>query len=201
VAVASAGPYASLHLAPDRQPHQHPTTQFLQAVCPSCRPTNSVKALKAQNVCQNNQQVKVDRKPVGICLGLSPYTPCTDGRTSRKHHVYGPVNLMNDWMPSSIQSMGQEAGKVFSASHINEHLPSVLWRCWLGGRKGIRPVRNRVMRCWCGYLPGARCRLFAYVPADATAIPKPHRLLPHLNPDRYYLSGTGSLRLSWKRGR
>jgi len=28
VAVASAGPYASLHLAPDRQPHQHPTTLF-----------------------------------------------------------------------------------------------------------------------------------------------------------------------------
>jgi len=47
VAVASAGPYASLHLAPDRQPHQHPTTLFLQAGCPSCRPTNSVKALKA----------------------------------------------------------------------------------------------------------------------------------------------------------
>jgi len=47
VAVASAGPYASLHLAPDRQPHQHPTTLFLQAGCPSCHPTNSVKALKA----------------------------------------------------------------------------------------------------------------------------------------------------------
>jgi len=46
VAVVSAGPYASLHLAPDRQPHQHPTTQFLQAGCPSCQPTNSVKALK-----------------------------------------------------------------------------------------------------------------------------------------------------------
>jgi len=26
VAVASPGPYASLHLAPDREPHQHPTT-------------------------------------------------------------------------------------------------------------------------------------------------------------------------------
>ena len=26
---------------------QHPTTQFSQAGCPSCRPTNSVKALKA----------------------------------------------------------------------------------------------------------------------------------------------------------
>jgi len=47
VAVASAGPYASLHLTPDRQPHQHPTTQLLGAGCPSCRPTNSVKALKA----------------------------------------------------------------------------------------------------------------------------------------------------------
>ena len=47
VAVASAGPYASLHHAPDRQPRQHPTTRFLQAGCPSCRPTNSVKALKA----------------------------------------------------------------------------------------------------------------------------------------------------------
>jgi len=46
VAVASAGPYASLHLAPDRQPRQHPTTQFLQAGCPSCHPTNSVKAPK-----------------------------------------------------------------------------------------------------------------------------------------------------------
>ena len=47
-------------------------------------------------------------------------------------------------------------------------LPSVLWRCWLGGRKGIRPVKNGVVRCWRGYLSGARCRL-AYGPADATA--------------------------------
>ena len=47
-------------------------------------------------------------------------------------------------------------------------LPSVLWRCWLGGRKGIRPVKNWVMGCWHGYLSGVRCRL-AYSPADATA--------------------------------
>ena len=46
--------------------------------------------------------------------------------------------------------------------------PSVLWRCWLGDRKGIRPVKNRVVGCWRGYLSGARCRL-AYGPADATA--------------------------------
>ena len=47
-------------------------------------------------------------------------------------------------------------------------IPSVLWRCWLGGRKGIRPAKNWVVDCWHGYLSGARCRL-AYGPADATA--------------------------------
>ena len=33
-----------------RQPCQHPTTQFLHAGCPSCCPTNSVKALKADGM-------------------------------------------------------------------------------------------------------------------------------------------------------
>jgi len=47
-AVASAGLYAiNPHLAPDRQPHQHIISQFLQAECSFWRPTNSVKALKA----------------------------------------------------------------------------------------------------------------------------------------------------------
>jgi len=32
--------------------------------------------------------------------------------------------------------------------------PPVLWRCWLGGRKGIRPVQNWVVGCWHGYLSG-----------------------------------------------
>jgi len=40
-------------------------------------------------------------------------------------------------------------------------LPSVLWCCWLGGRKGIRPAKNWVVGCWLGYVSGAKCR-FAY---------------------------------------
>jgi len=72
----------------------------------------------------------------------------------------------------------------------------------LVGRQEEHPAcKHRVMRCWCGYLSGARCRLFTYGPADATAIPKHHRLLPRLSPDWFYLSGTGLPRLSWKRGR
>ena len=45
LAVASAGSYTSLHLTPD--------SSFLQARCPSCYPTKSIKALKGW---QNNQK-------------------------------------------------------------------------------------------------------------------------------------------------
>jgi len=38
VAVASAGPYTSLHLAPDRQPQQHPTTVFFTGWMPFLPP-------------------------------------------------------------------------------------------------------------------------------------------------------------------
>ena len=37
-------------------------------------------------------------------------------------------------------------------------------------------------------------------PADATAIPKPRRLLPNLNPDCFYRFGTDLPRLSWTIG-
>ena len=40
-----------------------------------------------------------------------------------------------------------------------QFFPSVLWHCWLGGRKGIRPVKNWVVGCWRGYLSGARCEV------------------------------------------
>jgi len=46
---------------------------------------------------------------------------------------------------------------------------SVLRRCWLGSKKGIQTVENRVVGCWRGYLSGARCR-FAYDSADVDAI-------------------------------
>ena len=43
MAVASAGPYASLHLAPDREPRQHPTTQFFPTeITRNCKQHGSV---------------------------------------------------------------------------------------------------------------------------------------------------------------
>ena len=46
--------------------------------------------------------------------------------------------------------------------------------------------KNWVIECWCGCLTGVGCRLFACGPADATAIPEPHHLLPDLNSDWFF---------------
>jgi len=71
--------------------------------------------------------------------------------------------------------------KIYLVFLLLHFVPSMLWCCWLVGRKGIWPVKkNWVVGCWRGYLSGARCR-FAYDPADAA-----------VNPDWFYLSGPGS---------
>jgi len=57
----------------------------------------------------------------------------------------------------------------------------------VGRQEGHPACKKRVVRCWRGYLSGARCRL-AYGPADATAT---YCLLLQQNPDWFYLSGTG----------
>ena len=56
-AVASAGPYANnLHLAPDRQPHQHLTLNYLQARCSSWGP---------EKQCQNTEGMTISSKVIG----------------------------------------------------------------------------------------------------------------------------------------
>jgi len=35
---------------------------------------------------------------------------------------------------------------------VIQNSPSVLWRCWLGGSKGIQSVKNWVVGCWRGCL-------------------------------------------------
>jgi len=87
------------------QTYNHASTlplNFLQTGCPSCRPTNSVKALKGLQLLQYWQQKAVLLPPMTKwLLWLMPDIPYTSQCT----------------------------------------IPSVLWRCWLGGRKGIRPVK------------------------------------------------------------
>jgi len=54
-----------------------------------------------------------------------------------------------------------------------------------------------VVRYWHGYLSEARCKRFAYGPADATATPSS---LAPVKAIMVYLSGAGLPRLSWKKG-
>ena len=49
VAVASAGPYASLHLTPDRQPCQHPTTQFIIGRMPFLQPNQQRRSTEGRD--------------------------------------------------------------------------------------------------------------------------------------------------------
>jgi len=76
----------------------------------------------------------------------------------------------------------------------NFHAFSVLM---LLGRQERHPAcKNWVVRYWRGYLSAARCKWFAYGPADATAT---HSSLASLKSRMVYLSGAGLPRLSWKK--
>jgi len=80
-----------------------------------------------------------------------------------------------------------------SNSHANGS--SVLLPCWLGGRKGIRPVKTE----WWGtgvVMSAARCKWFAYGSADATATPSS---LAPAKSRMIYLSGAGLPRSSRKK--
>ena len=59
---------------------------------------------------------------------------------------------------------------VFSQFSLRPVMPSVLRRCWLGGRKGIRPVKHRAVGCWCGSLleQGADLHMAHLIPLPLT---------------------------------
>jgi len=56
VAVASAGPYASLHRAPDRQPRQHPTTQFFTRRMPFLPPNQQRQTTEGKSCSINSAE-------------------------------------------------------------------------------------------------------------------------------------------------
>ena len=124
--------------------------------------------------------------PVCICkyvkLGVVQWVlrrGCTDaewwGDSGRwptcwsQHHrlQHGPEERRwRSWPTGTFQHCTLSSACFTFLAQCCMHLPSVLWCCWLHGRKGIQPVENWVVGCWCGYLSGARCR---HDPADATA--------------------------------
>ena len=113
---------------------------------------------------------------VYLCVGLdrAPMTQWINGHTC--WHTYDKRRFVAVYYTSvnrnHLTPLGSNSVSSICCGFVVQSVyfvPSVLWRCWLGGRKGIRPVKkNWAVGCWRGYLSGVRCRL-AYVPADSTA--------------------------------
>ena len=71
----------------------------------------------------------------GQMLFLTPNQQCqsTEGT---KTQLYMYIIAALPYQVSKCQKT------IFGYASHNSSLPSVLWRCWLGGRKGIRPVKK-----------------------------------------------------------
>jgi len=123
VAVALAGRYASLHLAPDRYHTSSSPLSFSQAGCPSCRPTNSVKALKAgftSHSTQNRSFPKRFHKP-SSWLGMKKTKPNTTKASihQSKELYYNTKKLMPGLVAFYDIQPGNAAG-LFSKEKINK---------------------------------------------------------------------------------
>ena len=75
-------------------------------------------------------------------------------------------NLIYEWLWWVSPPVTRDTGVQFPDW---DPIPSVLWRCWLGGRKGIWPVKNWVVGCWRGYLGwGADLHIAQQMPLPLT---------------------------------
>ena len=63
-------------------------------------------------------------------------------RQTDNHASTPPLSLLQAGCPSCCPTNSVKALKGYISIYHIVIVPSVLWRCWLGGRKGIRPVKN-----------------------------------------------------------
>jgi len=61
--------------------------------------------------------------------------------------------------------------KLHNAIHILAEFAFSAWTLLVGRQEEHLVCKHLSNGCWRGYLSGARCKYFAYGPADATAIP------------------------------
>ena len=60
-------------------------------------------------------------------------------------------------------NLHQQSKAVVYLSYVMFSFSSVLWHCWLGDRKGIRPVKSWVLVCWWWWFDWSFARLIAPV--------------------------------------
>ena len=120
MAVASAGPHANKSALHSRQiatPVSHHSV--LQAGCPSCRPTNSVKALKAvthkNNRAKNMKAVATKEKEKAEC----------ELRTALSRPKRTSVCMVRSWASSNM--MMEYCVRSGSIRHSRSSMPSVMY--------------------------------------------------------------------------
>jgi len=82
VAVASAGPYASRHLGPDREPRQHPTTQFFTGRMPFLPPNQQRQS--TEGIKYDDPQLKKSHSGCALVRHFQP----------RVHHIWMSDSLL-----------------------------------------------------------------------------------------------------------
>ena len=97
--------------------------------------------------CLTDEYLCVDdiRFTKGLQLFISSYTTTTNTSTN---------NLMQYWQQkvtslllTTLQpNKAENTQYTVEITHYTE--PSMIWHCWLGGRKGIWPVKNWLVGCW-----------------------------------------------------
>ena len=189
-----------------------PPLSFLQAGCPSCRPTNSVKALMAKNqkkicklwemqvnvLCQccTNDKGNMLKLPVYVMIQSSVEKLISDVHCIwLKRPTCSSCNSFVRFWPILILVSRNAASLIFNTVLCRLLIAFSALTLLVGWQEGHPACKK--LGCWRGYLSGAGCRL-AYGPADATAT---HCLLLQYNPDWFYLSGTGWPGYSRKKGR
>ena len=123
------------------------------------------------------------------------YTQCSTSALLHYEYRYSAPASWYGSQTSLIDNLQVSAENCFVWPSL--FTPSVLWRSWLGSKKGIQSVKHWVAGYWRDYLSGVRCKWFAYGPANATATPSS---LAPTKSRMVYHSCVGLPRLSWKKG-
>jgi len=104
---------------------------------------------------------------VYMCLKLSM---TISGRSSTVLPMW--CNGWVNFRPSAVSTVTTSRHRhrqIYRQGAPVKTITSVLWCCRLGGRKGMRPVNNWVVGCWCGYLGwGADLHMAQQMPLPLT---------------------------------
>jgi len=134
-------------------------------------------ASSSECLCDSTVSVRlsgdVERYLLLLCKAYCMLTPAyieNSCQADIKIHHSAYLSMFKRWsMHYLLQCVCYVVFVLVSMWCMSYYKPSVLWRCWLGGRKGIRPIKNWVVGCWRGMLErGANLHIAQRMPLPLT---------------------------------